>query len=327
MPNDAWEGRGRRYLHAMTTAHASHPKRPPGASRNLRKAGYAALVTNVGIVVTGGVVRVSGSGLGCAEWPRCEPGSYTPTESVFEDLHAAIEFGNRLLTFVVLGAALWFLWEVRRSRGLPTLVTRIAWILPLGVLGQAVIGGITVLTGLQWYTVSVHFLASMVLIALAVAAVHALRSDPGESPAPTGLRHAATAIAVIAFLVLILGTFVTAAGPHGGDVDAPRIGLPIGTLAIAHAHGVWMLLGTSLVTLLIARQLHQQHLVRAIGALLAISVAQGGVGYLQYWLGIPAELVSLHIIGASLVWLATARMWVVAHRPERARHAEDAVVG
>lgn len=299
-----------------------------GRSRNLVRAGYAALVSNVGIVVTGGVVRVSGSGLGCAEWPRCESDSFTPTANPLEDLHAGIEFGNRLLTFVVLGATLWFLWEVRRSSGLPRVVRRVAWILPIGVLAQAVIGGITVLTGLQWYTVSIHFLASMALIALAVAAVHALRSDPDEPPAPEGLRHAATAIATIAFLVLILGTFVTAAGPHGGDADAPRIPLYIGTLAIAHAHGVWMLLGTSIVTLLIARQMGQPRLVRAIAVLITISLAQGGVGYLQYWLGIPAELVSLHIVGASLVWLATARLWVVAHRPdlERVGSHEDTVV-
>ena len=288
----------------------------PKPPKRLLRAGYAALATNVGIVVTGGVVRVTGSGLGCAEWPQCEPGSFTPTVNVFEDLHAAIEFGNRLLTFAVLAASLWFLLEVRRHPGLPRVVRQVAWILPLGVLVQALIGGVTVLTGLHWWTVSVHFLASMALIALAVAGVLGLRSDPTEPAAPSGLRHATTAVATIAFLVLILGTFVTAAGPHGGDASAPRIGLSIGTLAIAHAHGVWMLLGTSIVTLLVARQLGQARLVRALGLLLAISVAQGGVGYLQYWLGIPAELVSLHIIGASLVWLATARTWVVAHRPD-----------
>lgn len=287
-------------------------------SRRLLRAGYAALATNVGIVVTGGVVRVTGSGLGCAEWPQCEPGSFTPSANVFEDLHAGIEFGNRLLTFAVLAASLWFLFEVRRTAGLARSVRAVAWILPLGVLVQALIGGVTVLTGLQWWTVSVHFLASMVLIALAVAGVHGLRADPAEPPAPAGLRHATTAVAAIAFVVLILGTFVTAAGPHGGDAAAPRIGLYIGTLAIAHAHGVWMLLGTSLVTLLVARQLGQVRLVRALGVLLTISVAQGGVGYLQYWLGIPAELVSLHIVGASLVWLSTARVWVIAHRPDLA---------
>jgi hypothetical protein len=130
-------------------------------------------------------------------------------------------------------------------------VRRIAWLLPLGVLVQAVIGGITVLTGLRWWTVSVHFLASMVLIALAVAAVHALRADPSEPAAPRGLQHATTAIARSAFAVLLLGTFVTAAGPHGGDVNAPRIGIDIRLLAIAHADGVWLLLGTIVATLLL----------------------------------------------------------------------------
>jgi cytochrome c oxidase assembly protein subunit 15 len=235
---------------------------------------------------------------------------------MFNDLHAAIEFGNRLLTFLVLGATLWFLWEVRRHGGLAPLVRRISWLLPLGVLVQAVIGGITVLTGLRWWTVSVHFLASMVLIALAVAAVHALRSDPSEPASPRGLQHATTAIAVIGFLVLLLGTFVTAAGPHGGDVNAPRIGIDIRLLAIAHADGVWLLLGTLFATLLLARHLRQPRLTRALTVLLVVSLAQGGIGYLQYWLGIPRELVSLHIVGALAVWLAIARVWVVAHRPE-----------
>jgi heme a synthase len=286
------------------------------APPRLLRAGYAALATNVGIVITGGVVRVSGSGLGCAEWPRCEPSSFVPTQGVLGDLHAAIEFGNRLLTFVVLAATLWFLREVRRHDGLPRLVRRIAWLLPLGVLVQAVIGGITVLTGLRWWTVSVHFLASMVLIALAVAAVHALRADPSEPAAPRGLQHATTAIGAIAFAVLLLGTFVTAAGPHGGDVDAPRIGVDIRLLAIAHADGVWLLLGTIVATLLLARHLAHPRLTRALSVLLLVSLAQGGVGYLQYWLGIPRELVSLHIVGALLVWLAVSRVWVVAHRPE-----------
>ena len=286
------------------------------APRRVLRAAYAALVTNVGIVITGGVVRISGSGLGCSEWPRCEPGSFVPTQGVLTDLHAAIEFGNRLLTFVVLAATLWFLGEVRRSGGLPGLVRRVAWLLPLGVLVQAVIGGITVLTGLRWWTVSVHFLASMVLIALAVAAVLALRADPAEPAAPRGLQHATTAIALIGFAVLLLGTFVTAAGPHGGDVDAPRIGVDIRLLAIAHADGVWLLLGAIVATLLLARHLAQPRLTRALGVLLLISLAQGGVGYLQYWLGIPRELVSLHIVGALAVWLAVSRVWVVAHRPE-----------
>jgi len=298
------------------SAASAAPSAPPGVPTRLMRSAYAALVTNVGIVVTGGVVRITGSGLGCAEWPRCEPDSFVPTVGVLNDLHAAIEFGNRLLSFVVLSATLWFLWEVRRYGGAGRLVRRVAWLLPLGVLAQVVIGGITVLTGLRWWTVSVHFLASMVLIALAVAAVHALRADPSEPPAPRGLQHATTAITAIGFVVLLLGTFVTAAGPHGGDVNAPRIGIDIRLLAIAHADGVWLLLGTIVATLLLARHLAQPRLTRALTVLLIVSLAQGGVGYLQYWLGIPRELVSLHLVGALLVWLAVTRTWVVAHRPE-----------
>jgi len=123
-------------------------------------------------------------------------------------------------------------------------------------------------------------------------------------------------VAVIGFVVLRLGTFVSAAGPHGGDVDAPRIGLDIRMLAIAHADGVWLLLGAIGATLLLARHLDHPRLTRALAVLLTVSLAQGGVGYLQYWLGIPRELVSLHIVGALLVWLAISWVWVVAHRPE-----------
>jgi len=271
----------------------------------------------MGIVVTGGIVRVSGSGLGCAEWPRCEPGSFTPTAGIMSDWRAAIEFGNRLLTFAVLASVLWLVWEIRRSRTpQPRLVRIGAWWLVAGVIAQAAIGGITVLTGLQWWTVSLHFLASMVLIAIAAAVLHALRADPAGRPAAAGLRHGATAVAVVGFVVLLLGTFVTAAGPHGGDVDAPRIGIDIRLLAIAHADGVWLLLGLTFATLLAARHLAEPRLTRALTVLLVVSLAQGGIGYLQYWLGIPRELVSLHIVGATLVWLAIARMWVIAHRPE-----------
>jgi heme a synthase len=286
------------------------------ASPRLVRSAVAALVANMGIVVTGGLVRITGSGLGCAEWPRCEPGSFTPTAGIVGNWHAAIEFGNRLLTFAVLTTVLWLVWEVRRSRTpLPRLVRTGAWGLVGGVVAQALIGGVTVLTGLHWWTVSVHFLASMVLIGVAVAVLHALRADAADRRAVVGLRHASTAIAVVGFLVLLLGTFVTAAGPHGGDVDAPRIGIDIRLLAIAHADGVWLLLGLIVATLLAARHLEEPRLARALRILLLVSLAQGGVGYLQYWLGIPRELVSLHVVGATLVWLAVARVWVIAHRP------------
>jgi cytochrome c oxidase assembly protein subunit 15 len=289
------------------------------ASR-LKGAANAALAANVGIVITGALVRITGSGLGCADWPRCEQGSFVPVAGLADGWHAAIEFGNRLLTFVVLAATLWFLWKVlaaRRSSGgaLPPLVTRIAWLLPIGVLVQAVIGGITVLTGLNWWTVSVHFLVSMVLISLAVTARHALVADPDDAPAAPGIRHGLTGAVAVGFLVLILGTFVTAAGPHGGDANAPRIGIDIRPLAIAHADGVWLLLGGLVALLLVSRSLASPRLTRALAIALFVALAQGGVGYLQYWLGIPRELVSLHVVGATLVWLTLSQAWNVAHRP------------
>jgi len=289
-------------------------------SARLRRAANAALAANVGIVITGALVRITGSGLGCSDWPRCEQGSFVPVAGVADGWHAAIEFGNRVLTFVVLAATLWFLWEivkVRRSSPdvLSLLIVRIAWLLPLGVLAQAVIGGITVLTGLNWWTVSVHFLVSMLLIALAVTARHALVADPGVAPAGTGLRHGLNAVVGVGFLVLILGTFVTAAGPHGGDLNAPRIGIDIRLLAIAHADGVWLLLGGLVALLLVSRSIATPQLTRALTVALLVALAQGGVGYLQYWLGIPRELVSLHVVGATIFWLTLTQAWNVGHRP------------
>ncbi len=296
------------------------------AHPRLLAAARVALVANVGIVLTGGLVRITGSGLGCPDWPRCDGTSFVPTGGVSEGWHAAIEFGNRLLTFAVLATALGVIWELRRARPHPQVVGRLAWVLPVGVLVQALIGGVTVLTGLHWWTVSVHFMASMVLIGAAVVLVDLVRTDPTDPaalmPAPRGLGRAATAVTAVAFLVLLLGTFVTAAGPHGGDATAPRLGLDLRLLAIAHADGVWLLLGLTVATVLVARSVGEARLARALGVLLAVSLAQGGVGYLQYWLGIPASLVSLHLLGATLVWIAAMRVLVAARRPLVAGLAE-----
>ena len=290
---------------------AAHPR--------LLAAARVALAANIGIVLTGGLVRITGSGLGCPDWPRCDGDSFVPTTGISEGWHAAIEFGNRLLTFAVLATALGVLWELRRARPVPPVVTRLAWVLPVGVLVQALIGGVTVLTGLHWWTVSVHFMASMVLIGVAAVLVDLVRSDPSDAddvaPVSRGLRRAATAVTGVAFLVLLLGTFVTAAGPHGGDATAPRLGIDLRLLAIAHADGVWLLLGLTVATLLVARQADAPRLARALAVLLAVSVAQGGVGYLQYALGIPEGLVSLHLLGATMVWLMAMRVVIAARRP------------
>lgn len=285
----------------------------------LLTAARVALAANVGIVLTGGLVRITGSGLGCPDWPRCDGSSFVPTGGVSEGWHAAIEFGNRLLTFAVLATAIGVLWELRRARPVPAVVTRLAWVLPAGVLVQALIGGVTVLTGLHWWTVSVHFMASMVLIGVAVVLVDLVRTDPADVADRTGPTRgpvlAATAVTAVAFVVLLLGTFVTAAGPHGGDAAAPRLGIDLRLLAIAHADAVWLLLGLTVATLLVARHAGEARLARSLGVLLAVATAQGGVGYLQYALGIPEGLVSLHLLGATLVWVAAMRVLVAARRP------------
>ncbi len=288
----------------------------------LRRIAFTAIVVNVGIVFTGGVVRVTGSGLGCPDWPTCDGVRVAPTPGGdHAGWQAAIEFGNRLLTFVVLAAVVALFVQVRRTRPHPALVEPLAWLLPAGVLAQAVLGGVTVLTGLHPFTVAGHFLLSMVLIWAAVVLHDRVRMPaPGQpaatsTAAPVFIRHLASATLAVASIVLLLGTVVTGAGPHGGDAAAPRLGVDIRLAAIAHADAVWMLLGLIVALVVVTRRTGPAPLRRAATALLVVALAQGGVGYAQYALGIPPTLVSLHIVGAALVWTAASVAWVRA-RPQ-----------
>lgn len=281
--------------------------------RLLRRFALAALVTNVGIVFTGGVVRVTGSGLGCADWPTCDGRNITPTTGAdHAGWQAFLEFGNRLLTFVVLAAVVAVVIQLRRTGPHPPTVVRLAWALPVGVLAQAILGGITVLAGLSPYTVAAHFLLSMLLIAAAVALHERLRA-PDPHPAPSrGVQHATTVLVSVAFTVLVLGTVVTGAGPHGGDLAAPRFGVDIRLVAIAHADAVWMLLGLSVATLAVTWRTASPRFRAAIGTLLALELGQGALGYTQYALGVPPTLVSLHILGAAVLWAVAVAVWVRA---------------
>jgi heme a synthase len=301
--------------------------------RRLRRFALAALVTNVAIVFSGGIVRVTGSGLGCPDWPRCDGANLTPTLGAEgQGWHELIEFGNRLLTFVVLAAAVAVFVQVRRTRPHPPLVETMAWALPLGVVAQALLGGITVLTGLSPYTVAAHFLLSMVLIAAAVVLYERVKAprtggtatsvdDPAADVIPgRGLQHATTALLVVAGTVLVLGTIVTGAGPHGGDVTAPRFGVDIRTMAIAHADAVWALIGLTVALVAVTWRSGPPPLRRAVRVLLAVELTQGAIGYTQYALGIPAWIVAGHILGAALMWTAAVTVWIRA-RPVSARPA------
>jgi heme a synthase len=286
---------------------------PPSTRPRLRRLALAAVVTNIGIVFTGGLVRVTGSGLGCPTWPTCDEQRLVPTPGgEHAGWQTAIEFGNRLLTFVVLAAALAVFVEVRRTRPHQRPVTLLAWLLPLGVLAQALLGGITVLTGLSPTTVAAHFMVSMGLIAAAVALYERVReADP--SPPPTrGIQHATTVLAVIALVVLLLGTVVTGAGPHGGDTAAARFPVDIRLAAIAHADAVWALIGTTVALVAVTWRAGPRRLRVAVRVLLGLQLAQGALGYTQYVLGIPPTLVALHILGAALMWAATVTVWVRA---------------
>jgi cytochrome c oxidase assembly protein subunit 15 len=267
-------------------------------------------VANGLIVITGGAVRVTGSGLGCPTWPRCTDDSFVATPELA--VHGAIEFGNRLLTFVLTAVAVATLVVVLRSarRDLRPL----AVLGFLGIPAQALLGGVTVLTGLNPWTVAAHFLVSMALVA--VATTLWLRSrEPGVGGPllrrPFSLLVAG--IAAVTAVVLVLGTIVTGSGPHSGDPAAGRTGLDPQLVSQLHADAVFLLLGLT-VALLVA--LHATdasgRVRRAARDLLIVQLAQGAVGYVQYFTDLPVALVLLHMLGAVLVTAYTARLvWSV----------------
>ena len=280
----------------------------PAASRWLSPILLANLVAEVGIVVTGGLVRVTGSGLGCPTWPECVEGSITPTVEQEEGIHKYIEFGNRTLTGVlgllaVLTVLAVLLWAARR----PMKVA--AFVVLGGVVGQAVLGGVTVLAGLNPATVAAHFLVSMGLVA-ASAYLWFARSEAAAPPRPlvpalvTRLAWATTAVGGV---VLLLGTVVTGSGPHSGDAEEPaRLGLDPRTVSWLHADVVMLFLGLVVATWLAARLTagDSTRPGRAWRAVLLVTLAQGAIGYVQYFTGLPEALVVAHMLGASLLVVA-----------------------
>jgi heme a synthase len=279
--------------------------------RPLLPLAIANLVANVGIVVTGGAVRLTASGLGCPTWPQCTEDSYVPHGEL--ELHSAIEFGNRMLTFAVGAVALLtFLaalrWGDRRARVLALLIG-------LYIPAQAVIGGITVLTDLNPWVVSFHFLSSMVIIALCVVLIDHLR---GDTRLAAGARTRTLTWAVLAtgWVALYLGTVVTGSGPHSGDEDSRRTGLDPQVMSHVHAASVYLLVGLTLTTLVVAVRAGRPALVRATGVLLGVEVVQGVIGFVQYYTDLPELLVGLHMLGAALT--SAVLTWVVlAARPRR----------
>jgi cytochrome c oxidase assembly protein subunit 15 len=274
----------------------------------LRRLTAVSVVVNVLIVVTGGVVRLTGSGLGCPTWPRCTDESFTPHAAM--DVHSAIEFGNRMVTFLLAAVAI-ATFLVARRVGRPAL-TRLALVLLLGVPAQALIGGVTVLTGLNPWTVAFHLLVSMAMICVAVTLLVRVDEPDGRtSPTvPLGVRWLVGGLFVVGWVVLYLGTVVTGSGPHAGDADAPRNGLDPRAVTQLHTDAVFLLLGLTIAVVLVLRSVPAPDRARtAATVLLLVLLAQGVVGYTQYFTGLPVVLVGLHLLGAALT--AAAMTWLL----------------
>lgn len=310
----------------MTTAPKTAPPAPQGALKRAwnrladaavkrgRVLTVANIFTQAGIIVTGGAVRLTGSGLGCSTWPQCEPGSFTPALVPETPFHAYVEFGNRLLTFVLLIVAIGVAIAVKRTR--PDL----KWwgYAPLvGVLAQAVVGGITVLTNLNPVAVAPHLLISMVLVWAAVQLALRYRNAPRRQGACNKRELAVFNVLTVA--VVLLGTLTTGAGPHSGDAEATeRLALDPALIARIHAASVWMFL--VLLAWIIWRVRkdvsagERDEVRKAWVVLLIVTLAQGLLGYVQYFTGLPELLVGTHLAGAAALIAAQSAAFYLLRR-------------
>src|SRR6202522_3681406 len=290
---------------------------PPPSLRVQRVVAAAVILTQGGIAVTGAIVRVTASGLGCPTWPQCFPGSFTPVAvSEVPRIHQAVEFGNRMITFaVVLTAALGVLVVSRAHRRAEVLLY--AWLMPASTVLQAVIGGITVRTGLLWWTVAIHLLTSMTMVWLSVLFfVKVGEPDNGVTSHQVvkPLRALTLLSALTLAAVLVAGTLVTAAGPHAGDTSprrtVPRLRIEIMTLVHAHSSLLvaYLALLVGLGFGLLAVHAPRPLLLRLVVLLLAVC-GQAAVGTVQFFTGVPAALVAVHVAGAAICTAATAALW------------------
>ena len=285
---------------------------PTGFSpRVVRGVLLANLVAQVGIVVTGGLVRLTGSGLGCPTWPECVPGSYVPIVRQPQGYHKDIEFTNRMLTFLVglaAVAALVVMVRAFRSGAAGRGLLALGCVPLLGVVAQAMLGGFTVLTGLSPATVAAHLLLSMSLIAAStVLFLHAPGGPrPGGPPVHRDVRRLGWAVAAVGAVVIGLGTVVTGSGPHSGDAHAPaRFGIDPRSAAWVHADAVWLFVGLVVALVVALRVTGASPVARQRSViLLGVTLAQGVIGYAQYFTGLPVPLVALHLLGASLLVIA-----------------------
>ncbi|MCK0093175.1 heme A synthase [Rhodococcus sp. HNM0563] len=308
---------------------------PLPSLRTQRAIAFLSIVVQGGIAVTGSVVRVTASGLGCPTWPQCFPGSLVPVgvSSSVNTLHQIVEFGNRLLTFVVVLVAAAIVLAVTRARRRREVIAW-AWLMPAGTVLQAIIGGITVLTGLLWWTVAIHLLVSMGMVWLATV-LFAKVGEPDDGvvvqvlPQPLRWLTALSGIALAG--VLIAGTMVTGAGPHAGDksIDrpVPRLDIDITTLVHLHAELLVAYLALLVGLTFAVYAVETTNAVKLrLKVVLALVVAQSCIGLVQFWTDVPAVLVVFHVAGAGLCTAATAAVWAAGRIRTQSPHREPVTV-
>lgn len=290
----------------------------------LRRFALWSVITNVIIVVTGGVVRLTNSGLGCPTWPSCTDATLTPTKAY--SYHGIIEFTNRQITFIVafFAIATWLVALARREQ------RRLALLAVLGIPAQAILGGITVRTHLNPWAVGGHLMLSMAVLFVTFWLWWRVRDSVPAAAVPGPALGLARLTVFVALIVLALGTVVTGAGPHAGDLDASgkvhRNGLKVSSMAQLHADSVWILVGLSIGLLALGYALRTTQVVRrAVWLLVLIELSQGVIGYTQYFLHVPPVLVGFHMLGACLVWLAA--LYVLALVEPRAAAARPPGAG
>ena len=290
---------------------------PLPSVRTQRLLAAAVLLSQALISVTGAIVRVTASGLGCPTWPQCFPGSFTPVpHAEVPIVHQAVEFGNRLITFAVVITAILAVVAVTRARRRREILVY-AWLMPASTVVQAIIGGITVRTGLLWWTVAIHLIVSMAMVWLAMLLYVKIGEPDDGLSAPTvpkPLRQLTFASAVLLSATLVTGTLVTGAGPHAGDksTERPVPRLEVEIVTLAHVHGTLLVAYLSLLIGLgagLVAVAAPERVKRRLTVLLGLVVAQGLVGVVQYHTGVPAALVAIHVAGAAACTAATAALW------------------
>ncbi|OKK19775.1 cytochrome B [Streptomyces sp. CB00455] len=278
--------------------------------RIVRRAASAALLMSVVIVVTGGAVRLTGSGLGCDTWPKCTDDSLVATPA--QGFHGAVEFGNRMLTYVLCAAVGWGILAARSAKPWRHVLTRLGWVQFAIVMANAVLGGITVMTGLNPYSVAGHFLLATSLIT--VTTVTWQRTREGDTPprprVPGPVRTLSWAMLAVTFVLIAAGTVVTGSGPHAGDSSEIRR-MPFDWEATAHVHAVaaWLVCALAVAMWLVLRVADAPADARARARdLLVVLLAQGAVGYVQFLTDLPELLVAAHMLGSCLVWISVLRV-------------------